>query len=318
MIRGYANLFHPLEKLRSQKTITWTTEYQSIYDKAFKILSSELILSYPDFENDFKVATDASNHGLGAVLYQEKDGKKHYISFASRALTDSEKGYGATKRELMGVIFALRKFRYYLFGKHFKLYTDHKALTYLHTQKQTNQMLQHWLEELLELDFEVIHLPGIMNILPDALSRLYADDSIPQFSNIIVQETLDVNQEETSTELREQLLTRAHLMGHFGQEAMVAAIMEQGHFWLTLKQEALEMVKSCIPCQRFNISKMGFHPLKTISAALPLDHLAIDLKEYQTSAAGNKYCLVIIDICTRFVWLHALPNKEAITIAKGL
>jgi hypothetical protein len=85
-------------------------------------------------------------------------------------------------------------------------------------------MLQHWLEELLELDFEVIHLPGIMNILPDALSRLYADDSIPQFSNIIVQETLDVNQEETSTELREQLLTRAHLMGHFGQEAMVAAI----------------------------------------------------------------------------------------------
>jgi transposase InsO family protein len=63
---------------------------------------------------------------------------------------------------------------------------------------------------------------------------------------------------------------------------------------------------------------MGFHPLKTISAALPLDHLAIDLKEYPESVTGNRYCLVIVDICTRFVWLHALPNKEAKTIAIGL
>jgi hypothetical protein len=318
MIPCYAKLFHKLEKLRYHKKVIWTKEYQSIYDKAFKILASQLVLSYPEFDNDFLVATDASNYGIGAVLYQNINGEKKYISFASRALSDSELGYGATKRELLGVIFALRKFRYYLYGKHFTLLTDHKALTYIHTQKIANQMMLNWLEELLELDFTVVHLPGIQNVLPDAISRIYDQDNLPQLSNIIIQDIRDKDAEETRPDLREEILKRAHLMGHFGHDAMVAAILEQGHFWLTLKKDALELLKSCITCQRYNIAKMGFHPLKTISAALPLDHLAIDLKEYTISSSGNKYCLVIIDICTRFVWLHAIPNKEAITIAKAL
>jgi hypothetical protein len=138
MIPGYSQLFHKLEGLRYQKTVQWTAEYQGIYDKAFQILSSDLILSYPDFNSEFCVATDASNHGIGAVLYQVIDNTTRYISFASRALTESEAGYGATKGELMGVVFDLQKFRYYLYGKHFKLYTDHKALTYTHTQNHAN------------------------------------------------------------------------------------------------------------------------------------------------------------------------------------
>jgi hypothetical protein len=90
------------------------------------------VLSYPDFAKDFEVATDASNYGIGAVLYQVINGKTHYIAFASRALNAGEKSYGATKRELLAVVNALKHFRYYLFGKKFRLYTDHKALTCLH------------------------------------------------------------------------------------------------------------------------------------------------------------------------------------------
>ena len=135
MIPSYSTLMAPIEKLRFEKVLKWTPEYQVIYDKAFKILSSELVLSYPDFSKEFMIATDASNHGIGAVLYQEIDGKTRFISFISRALSGGESNYSATKRELLGIVFALKKFRYYVFGTHFKLFTDHMALTYLHTQK---------------------------------------------------------------------------------------------------------------------------------------------------------------------------------------
>lgn len=319
LIPNYAKLFAPLERLRNAKSIQWNSEYQNIYEKAMQILSSGLVLSYPDFDQPFKVATDASNLGLGAVLYQQIHGETKYISFASRSLSESERSYGATKRELLGVIFALRKFRYYLYGKHFVLYTDHNALTFIHTQKTVNQMMQNWLEELLELDFEVVHLPGIKNILPDALSRLYDEDQPTLRNMLITHEAPNENTKgETNEAERANLLQRAHLLGHFGAEAMIKSLVRQGHFWLQMREDAVTLVKGCIPCQRYNISRTGFHPLKSIEANLPMDHLAIDLKEYPVSARGNKYCLVIIDICTRCVWLHALPNKEAITVAKAL
>ncbi len=85
----------------------------------------------------------------------------------------SERNYSATKRELLGLIFALRKLRFYLSGRKFHMYTDHKALTYMFEQKKLTDMLERWLDELLEFDFTVSHIPGILNVLPDCLSRLY-------------------------------------------------------------------------------------------------------------------------------------------------
>ncbi len=111
MIPMYSKLTAPLEKLRHIKSFEWTVQYQDIYDKLSDILASEVILSYPNFSEPFEVATDASNYGIGAVLYQIIDGKTHYISFQLRALSDGEKGYGATKRELVAIIFALERFR---------------------------------------------------------------------------------------------------------------------------------------------------------------------------------------------------------------
>ena len=214
MIPGYSKLFDKLECLRYKKHIVWTPEYQAIYDKAFKILSSDLVLSYPDFNESFYVSTDAPNHGIGAVLYQVIEEKTRYISFTSRALSQSERGYGATKRELLGIVYALRKFRYYLYGKKFRLYTDHKALTYMHTQKDMNQMMQGWFEELLELDYEVIHMPGILHVLPDAISRIYDSDhelhtsprgidqesDTGRLSNILVSQSKPENQEKENQE----------------------------------------------------------------------------------------------------------------------
>ena len=123
---------------------------------------------------------------------------------------------------------------------------------------------------------------------------------------------------ETANHLRTLLLERAHLMVHFGASSLVKHLRSQGHFWMSMQRDAVAICSACIPCQRFNITKTGYHPLKTISASLPMDHLGLDLKEYPVSRSGKTYCLVIIDICTRFVWLHALENKTAASVAEAL
>jgi transposase InsO family protein len=324
MIPLYAKIVAPLDELRYTQKIIWNHQYEQIYTKLKRILSSGLVLSYPDFERDFEVATDASNYGIGAVLYQVIDGTTHYIAFASRALQGGEKNYGATKRELLAVVNALKHFRYYLFGKKFRLYTDHKALTCLHTQKTTNQMINGWLETLLELDFEVIHRPGVLNVLPDALSRVYDADDPNNLANPVFKklkasdlEKLDQTNQLSATEIA-KLVELIHLEGHFGTKKMIDTLLDRGYFWLNMKNDVEKVAQECVECHKYNISKSGYHPLSNISALLPLDHIAIDLKEYPLSADGKTYCLVVIDICSRFVWLRALQDKKAQTVARSL
>lgn len=171
-----STLTGPLDALR--KTPDLSKVWNTCHDMAFKTLKRVLrhvpVLYQPDFRRPFLVATDASNAGIGAILYQLDDnGNKRHISFMARSLKPAEKNYGITKKELLAVIFALNRFHIYLWGNKFRLYTDHKALVYLHTQKELNPMLVKWLDRILDYNFEIIHLRGIDNTLPDHLSRLF-------------------------------------------------------------------------------------------------------------------------------------------------
>lgn len=111
LIPNYSTLMAPLEKLRKAKTVIWTDAFRSIYSNVRQILASELVLTFPDFRHPFFVGTDASNKGIGGVLYQIINNKTLYISFAARAIIASEAGYSATKRELLAIVFCLSKFR---------------------------------------------------------------------------------------------------------------------------------------------------------------------------------------------------------------
>ena len=178
--RDYIPLFStiaaPLEKLKSAKDIpaAWTPEHGKAISKLNAILAERILLSHPDFEKPFFVATDASNVGLGAILYQNEEQPK-YISIVGRALSKSERNYSATKKELLAIVWALKKFHHYLYGTPFTLYTDHRALTYMLTQKEPNSMILNWWDTIMSYNFQVVHKPGLLNILPDAISRLFPD-----------------------------------------------------------------------------------------------------------------------------------------------
>ena len=94
-------------------------------EHAFERLTCRPILQYPDFSRKFVLTTDASNTGLGAVLSQGPPGKDLPVAYASRSLNKAEVNYTTSEKELLAIVWATKYFRPYLYGRHFKVTTDH-------------------------------------------------------------------------------------------------------------------------------------------------------------------------------------------------
>lgn len=100
---------------------------------------------------------------------------------------------------------------------------------------------------------------------------------------------------------------------------MVKAIHDEHITWPRLAEECTAWVKACPECQRNNIVKKGYHPLKPIHAQLPGDHMAIDLAgPFPRTTDGERYMLILVDVCTRFVFLRPLKTKRALDVATTL
>ena len=173
-IPNFAKIANPLHTLtRQDVSFQWTGVCQSAFDRLKKLLSSPPVLAYPDFKNMFLLHTDASGHGLGAVLKQEPEGggPPHPIAFASRSLSKPEQKYGITELEALGVVWAVRHFRAYLLGNKCRVYTDHAPVRSLLNTRHPSGKLARWSESIAELDLEILYKPGRKNANADALSR---------------------------------------------------------------------------------------------------------------------------------------------------
>ena len=350
-LRGYvpkiSTLAAPLNAIRLKDSITaqWTPACAHAFQALKEVLLQSPPLAHPDFERPFSVATDASAVGIGAALYQwdSESNTPRYIQFQARALSKSERNYSATKRELLAIVFAFQRFHHYIYGYRFTLYTDHKALTHIHTQPRLNAMMESWRDQLFAYDYDVVHRPGIHNVLPDRLSRLFPPSDVegegasdkpavntlttaaaPQPRATVRKATTTDDdrrpaRKEPPPEQRADIILRHHLRGHFGVKAVIASVREEGLDWPNLANQVQEVCSKCIPCQRHNIAKRGYHPLSPISADQPFDHVAIDLAgPFPTSPRGNHYLFVLVDIHSRFVWLRAIPDKRSATVGAAL
>ena len=94
------------------------------------------------------------------------------IAYASRQLKVHEKNYPTHDLEFAAVIYALKIWRHYLYGVHVDIFTDHKSLQYVFTQRDLNLRQRRWLELLKDYDMSVLYHPGNANVVADALSRL--------------------------------------------------------------------------------------------------------------------------------------------------
>ncbi len=137
------------------------------------------MLTFTNYTKPFELHTDASHLGLGAVLYQEVDGKQRVVAYASRGLSSSERNYPAHKLEFLALKWSIiEKFHdyRYLFGSSSVACTDNNPLTYIMTSAKLDATGQRWAAQLANYDFQIKYRSGKANIDADLLSRL----KIPQ------------------------------------------------------------------------------------------------------------------------------------------
>lgn len=173
-IPNFAKLTKPFTScLRKGATINVN---DPIYIKTFEdckvILTNEPLLQYPDFSKEFNLTTDASNFAIGCVLSQGPIGQDKPIAYASRTLNPAEQNYSVIEKELLAIVWGTRYFRPYLFGRKFKIITDHQPLQWLMNLKEPNSRLVRWRLKLEEFEYDIIYKKGKKNTNADALSRI--------------------------------------------------------------------------------------------------------------------------------------------------
>ncbi|CAM4528700.1 unnamed protein product [Lepidochelys kempii] len=171
----YSQIAAPLTDLTKKKqpnAVQWTGKCQKAFNKLKATLMSDPVLRAPDFDKPFLVTTDASEHGVGAVLMQKgPDQEFHPVVFLSKKLSERESNWSVTEKECYAIVYALEKLRPYVWGRRFHLQTDHAALKWLHTVEETNKKLLRWSLALQDFDFDIQHISGASNKVADALSR---------------------------------------------------------------------------------------------------------------------------------------------------
>lgn len=135
-IRNFAGIAAPLTALTSKNvTFNWTPECDLSMDQLKQAATSAPVLHLFNPQLPIIVETDASGFAVGAVLLQTSpDNKNHPIAFTSRKLNSAERNYPVHEQELLAVVHALKKWRYYLDGTHFTVHTDHATLKHFPTQ----------------------------------------------------------------------------------------------------------------------------------------------------------------------------------------
>ena len=172
-VPNFAKVAGPLHALtKKEASFVWSPQCQQAFEKLKALLTSAPVLAFPEFANPFIQETDASGAGLGAVLAQKQaDGTVRPIAYASRSLQVHEKNYGITELEGLGVVWAVKHFRPYLYGHQCEVYTDHEALKSLLNTPQSSGKLARWGMAIQELDITIHHRSGRRNGNADALSR---------------------------------------------------------------------------------------------------------------------------------------------------
>ena len=149
--------------------------------KCKQLAGNMATLAHYDQNKELVLTTDASPIGLGACLsHRVKEGSKtrlRAIAFASRSLTNAEKNYAQFEREGLAVVWAIKYFRQFLYGRHFYLQTDCSALKSVFGPKYdmgcgAMNRVKRWCVELMEYDFTAQHIKGVKNLICDGLSSL--------------------------------------------------------------------------------------------------------------------------------------------------
>ncbi len=172
-IKDFSKISKPLCNLLAKDTpFVFDEACKEAFEKLRSKLSTAPVIQPPNWTLPFELMCDASDYAIGAVLEQRLDKLPHVIYYASKTLSDAQLNYTTTEKELLAVVFALDKFRSYLLGSKVIVFTDHSALRYLLSKKDTKPRLIRWILLLQEFNLEIRDKKGTTNVVADHLSRI--------------------------------------------------------------------------------------------------------------------------------------------------
>ncbi|KAF3643747.1 Bidirectional sugar transporter SWEET1a [Capsicum annuum] len=261
-VKGFSSIVSPMSRLTQKKVkFQWSDPCEKSFQELNTRLTSAPVLDLPNGSDEFVVYCDTSRVGLGCVLMQHSK----VIAYASRQLKPHEKNYPTHDLELAAIVFALKIWRHYLYGVYVDVFTYHKSLQYVFSQKDLNVRQRRWLEFLKDYDMSVFCHPGKANVVADALSRLSMGSvaHIDKDKQKLAQEIHQlarlgvrlVNSTEGIDDLRQQILTEAYgacYSIHPGANKMYCDLRKI-NWWSGIKRDIAEFVAKCSTCQQVKI-----------------------------------------------------------------
>ncbi|KAJ9541667.1 LOW QUALITY PROTEIN: hypothetical protein OSB04_028173 [Centaurea solstitialis] len=353
-IMGYGKIAKPLTELTKKDGFVWGPEASLAFDQLKQVMTNPPLLMLPDFSKPFEVECDASGHGIGAVLMQNKKP----IAYFSKALSSTNLNKSTYEKELMALVLAIQHWRPFLLGRSFTVYTDQKSLRHLLQQRVASADQQNWLAKLLGYHFEVVYKPGRENSAADSLSRmfdepeLYALTSFPIWSQVqqIQDEiAIDKDLQGVISDLQRDPQSRPGFSFHNGilyhkdrlvlssASAVIPTILAEFHtslagghsgflrtykritmnvYWVGMKTIIQNYVKACDVCQRQKY--LASSPMGLLQP-LPIpdliwDDVSMDFITGLPKSGGFEAIFVVVDRLSKYA--HFIPLKHPYTARK--
>ena len=167
-VKGFSMTAAPMTGLLQKNVkFEWSEKCQANFEKLKAFLTEAQVLTKSTYDKEYVIFSNALLNGLGCVLMQE--GK--VVAYASRQLKPHEKNYPMHDMELAPIVFSLKIWRHYLYGKKCFIYTDHKSLKYFPSQRELKLRQRRWMELIKDYDCMIDYHPGKANVVANALSR---------------------------------------------------------------------------------------------------------------------------------------------------
>ena len=197
--------FQELAKRRKWDDTLWTPKMDDLFKRVGKVLESAPVLSVPDFGGTIHCCDRCVTIWGGGSVVSGGGGEEKFIGFGAKALQKGQKNYPAPKRELLAMLFGLRRWGEMLQPQEFTVEVDHKALVHLRSERSF--MARDWMNYVAGFNFRVRHCPGLKHVLPHHLSHLYG--ILPGGEREKREEVFEVGREEREEEKRDERAERA-------------------------------------------------------------------------------------------------------------
>ena len=309
-VKNCARIIQPLNTLLTKTKddrnhLQWNDDAMAAFTTIKEALASATLLFHPKQEAPTSIMTDASSSAVGAVLQQYIDHQWCPIAYFSKKLKPSEIKYSTFDRELLAVYLAIKHFRYFVEGREFKIFTNHKPLTYSlssNSDRHTPRQIRH-MDFISQFTTNIQHISGIENPVADALSRVGVhalatrppvidfteiaaaqkeDTEIKQFqgpNSSLSLKALSIPTSEATLLCDVSTGTpRLYVPPQFRQLIFnslhslshpgvkaTQCLITSRYVWPNIKADTRRWARSCLQCQRTKVHRHTFSPISTFA-----------------------------------------------------